>query len=1296
MAEVRVRVAVRIRPLLAREVLHRHQVCVRVVPGSAQVLFGSDRLFSFDHAFGPSSDQDEVYEVSVRPLVQYLVHGCNATVFCYGQTGSGKTYTLGGGNQDEEGGIIDRVGQDVFVLLAERSKNNDGVEAKVRVSYIELYKEELRDLLELNTNPKELHIRDDERGNTVVVGAKEIVVTSGEELLSLIEMGNALRHTNATEMNEHSSRSHTILTLQVNICCQSNDSLKPAQSSKLCLVDLAGSEHARKTGNTGTRLKESAHINTGLLALGKVIRALSDPARIRRGKNLGSTHIPYRDAKITRLLRDSLGGAAHTLMVACVSPSHHFDAETLNVLQFASKACHIRNCPGAINPHTEVKGFPTTWHPNEARIRELEYEAETLRELLKDKEKDTEMEMEKTGARVGEESRLKQSSEIQISKPAKKVNQGEMWQYCLLAKEAAGLLSDISGLLPNLLFRQQVKDWHERLTAVCLSSETDKTDFAEGQRDRPPHANISKFSKVHKCQKDAELKRLQDEVKKLLQERSIHLKDFEEAKERSRIQAEQLVDQQILIDRLRSKLLTFHGANSGPSVDVEASGFKGKRPHSVPLTGYSCVRRPARKIHSSPPAYSLERVMAAFKMRGRLLLAEIEEKDCPFIKQQAECKDTSQEEEEEEENESFNERKGFRRSLNRTWTSQRKKSTGLDHTLVGNPEGQLTQWTTDAKGNQLKKSHMNKARRAAERKIHDLSVNMQMKEELIKELDRTETETQALDRGSKRSGNGREVDVLARLSVQSQQVRAEAYRSLQHMRLQRAQLLSSLDQPRNTGDDNIEHGQNVEQSSEGSIGCKEEKSNRMLRDTSWMEEEEEQVLQKRAELQELEEELKRREDVLLRREACLQQKNKLENKMLRSSQALNQDLLRVSTQLKSVEEQLQSSSSSSSSNLSQTRSITIEELDKERGMLKKRRDTLDAQLRDNRVLTVEEEHSLLQLEEAIEALDAALEFKNHSIKNKQQQLSVNNSLLHQSQSTEPAQLCDVTRKLKDLSPPEAFKLLLKYFNKVVCLREAERLLRLRCEELELHAGEQEAVLRKMEAAMQSLALDTDRRLTQQHKDHQNNIQLLLQKLKEGNSGAAEQAIQDRLQHLEKELFFYKTSTRQLKKKIKELLSDAMHPDNEPSCKQKNRQMHNTQTQANANKPQTHSKDVQMGTQMTTTYTKIYAERDTKTNRDFSPSRQTHQMQYPPSASQALKKTTLSEHNQILTHFQGKSVKGQSEESSEVYMCHRELRKIPPADLHVSVSATWGQRTVVDISTESVLEDSIEVLRKTDG
>uniref|UniRef100_A0A087YLQ9 Kinesin family member 27 n=1 Tax=Poecilia formosa TaxID=48698 RepID=A0A087YLQ9_POEFO len=1265
MSEVCVRVAVRIRPLLRKELLHQHQVCVQVVPsGSGQVRLGSDRLFSFDHAFGPTASQDEVYESCVQPLVESLLDGYNATVFCYGQTGSGKTYTLGGGSKGnllaDEGGIIDCVAEDVFLLLAKR-KNDDSIEATVQISYMELYREELRDLLDMNTNHKELLIRDDEKGNTVVIGAREMVVTSAEELLGAVEMGNALRHTGATGMNEHSSRSHVILTLQVRIRSHSNNNppLKTVRSSKLCLVDLAGSERASKTGNTGAQFKESALINTGLLALGNVIRALSDRGRSRRGNGCSSPHVPYRDAKITRLLRDSLGGNAHTVMVACVSPSHHFIAETLNVLQFASRARHIRNCPGRALSLTDVKSDPKTCQPAETRLEELVYEVQTLRELLKEKEKDMkEMEREKTRGGGGDGDGFKQPSQITASTLDKRPNQDTAAQYLFLAKEAASLLADMSKAFPSVLFRQRLQEWQERLAAVSQSHHTGSTDCSEGAGDHQLHVtNLNLREELRKCQealqekkqlleeKDEELRRIRREVEKLLDEKRNRVLATEEEKERSRIQTEQLVSQQVLIDRLRSSLVAARGMTPGATEEARPSGNSCTRPQSVPLITHSLLHRPSRKIHSSPPTCSLERVMTAFRMRGHLLLAEIEEKDkvyCPFITQQVESKERTQNNHEEETKE---EEAETERSLCRTeFRCTMPRSEDVINTLF--PVNTLGPCLDEQNcgshnfpmhsiksllANNINENAVKKVRRAntAERRIHELKVSMRLKEELIKELDTTgeltwfyvavcremeqkvliglelnpsglytsrltltqihyqevkinlkincflptERKIQAVDRGE--MGN-----VLERLSMQSQQVRAEVYRSLQSMRLERARLQSSLRELDETNSRKPHRNRNfnyfkiqkhlifaghhcvvvilcscVQGLKSSSVPENSPvETNRMLHDSSWLEEEEERAIHQRAELQELGEELKRKVEVLQHREACVQQKNKLHIKMLQSSQALSRDLLQVSVQLESVEEQLQSQSS-----VRKTRGVTVRELEKERDMLKMKRDTLEAQLRDNRVLTVEEEHSLIQLEEAVEALDAALEFKNNSIQERQKHLFIGNSPLLESKDTEPAQHCDVTRKLKKLSLPEAIELLIKYFNKVVCLREAERRLHLQCEELELHAGEQEAALREMEAAMQRFALDADRRLTLQHREHQSNVRLLLQKLKgfllyrscvsgylEGMSGEAQQAIQDRVQHLEKELFFYKSSSRQLKKKLKELLSDAPYNDNQSS------------------------------------------------------------------------------------------------------------------------------------------------------
>uniref|UniRef100_A0A8C5UGR6 Kinesin motor domain-containing protein n=1 Tax=Malurus cyaneus samueli TaxID=2593467 RepID=A0A8C5UGR6_9PASS len=171
MEEIPVKVAVRIRPLLSKEILHNHQVCVRLVPNAKQVIIGKDHVFTFDFVFGKNSTQEEVYAVCIKPLLVSLTEGYNATVFAYGQTGSGKTYTIGGDHiasvAVDERGIIPRAIQELFQHISEHCNIN----FRVKVSYIEVYKEELRDLLDLETSVKELHIREDEKGNTGRISA---------------------------------------------------------------------------------------------------------------------------------------------------------------------------------------------------------------------------------------------------------------------------------------------------------------------------------------------------------------------------------------------------------------------------------------------------------------------------------------------------------------------------------------------------------------------------------------------------------------------------------------------------------------------------------------------------------------------------------------------------------------------------------------------------------------------------------------------------------------------------------------------------------------------------------------------------------------------------------------------------------------------------------------------------------------------------------------------------------------------------------------------------------------------
>jgi hypothetical protein len=347
---VPVRVVARVRPLLPFETVHSSRTCVTVHGGQTLVM-GKDRMFNFDSVYGPAAPQDAIYAEWVSPLVDGLFSGYNATVLAYGQTGAGKTFTMGSGDNagktPAELGVIPRVMRDIYErleqLTLERTAGGGCAhEVRVRVSYIEIYNEEVRDLLEPGIS-KTLAIREKADGSIVVAGAKQVLASTLSEMQSMLDVGSVSRTVAGTLMNNQSSRSHSIFTITVHQRLPSSRAGVPFElvSAKFHLVDLAGSERAKRTGNEGLRLKESVSINAGLLALGNVISAL---VAISKNKAAGHhSHIPYRQSKLTRMLQDSLGGNSRTVMVACISPSDGSFEETLNTLKYAQRARNITN-----------------------------------------------------------------------------------------------------------------------------------------------------------------------------------------------------------------------------------------------------------------------------------------------------------------------------------------------------------------------------------------------------------------------------------------------------------------------------------------------------------------------------------------------------------------------------------------------------------------------------------------------------------------------------------------------------------------------------------------------------------------------------------------------------------------------------------------------------------------------------------------------------------------------------------------------------------------------------------------
>ncbi len=368
-----VQVVVRCRPLSEKEVEAGHDRCVAVSPSRGAVDVRNPKsasptdppkTFSFDAVYDCNAAQADLYEESFAALVDSVLGGFNGTIFAYGQTGTGKTFTMEGVREDaEKKGVIPRSFDHIFAHIGGAGSDEQYL---VRASYLEIYKEEIRDLLSKDQSRRfELKERPDT--GVYVKDLSSFVCKSRSEIEHVMSVGNQNRKVGATDMNKHSSRSHAIFIVTVECSKESEEEAGKAhiRVGKLNLVDLAGSERQAKTGAVGERLKEAITINLSLAALGNVISALVD------GK---STYVPYRDSKLTRILQDSLGGNAKTVMVANIGPAEYNYEETITTLRYANRAKNIKNKP-RINED-----------PKDALLREFQEEIARLKAKLSTKD----------------------------------------------------------------------------------------------------------------------------------------------------------------------------------------------------------------------------------------------------------------------------------------------------------------------------------------------------------------------------------------------------------------------------------------------------------------------------------------------------------------------------------------------------------------------------------------------------------------------------------------------------------------------------------------------------------------------------------------------------------------------------------------------------------------------------------------------------------------------------------------------------------------------------------------------
>lgn len=334
-----VRVVVRVRPIDKSELesgcenvvrVDKLNRCITVLKPNAPAT-EPPKIYFFDNVFAEDSTQIDLYVDTARPIVDKVLEGYNGTILAYGQTGTGKTYTMSGNPESPQTkGVIPNTFAHIFGHIAKAKENQKFL---VRVSYMEIYNEEVRDLLAKEMK-KSLEVKERADIGVYVKDLSGYVVNNADDLDNIMKLGNKNRATGATKMNVESSRSHAIFSITVESSESDDKGAEHVKMGKLQLVDLAGSERQSKTQATGIRLKEATKINLSLSVLGNVISALVD------GK---STHIPYRNSKLTRLLQDSLGGNSKTLFCASVSPADSNYVETISTLRYASRAKSIQN-----------------------------------------------------------------------------------------------------------------------------------------------------------------------------------------------------------------------------------------------------------------------------------------------------------------------------------------------------------------------------------------------------------------------------------------------------------------------------------------------------------------------------------------------------------------------------------------------------------------------------------------------------------------------------------------------------------------------------------------------------------------------------------------------------------------------------------------------------------------------------------------------------------------------------------------------------------------------------------------
>ena len=506
-----VKVAIRVRPMNKHEKEENSTLCVEVDPANSTVSVSSKKsikTFPFDYVYGMDSTQREVYDQVAFPIVDSIFQGYNGTVFAYGQTGCGKTFTMMGIVDDPNlRGIIPNAFSHIFGYIKTEGESKKFL---VRCSFVEIYNEEVRDLL--GDSSKKLEVRENPKKGTFVKDLTYVTIKDTDDTEKCLNKGNKNRHVGHTSMNDQSSRSHSLFTVYLEIEEKGGDGNGRIKSGKLNLVDLAGSERVGKTNATGQTFDEGKKINLSLTALGNVIDALSSNRK----------HIPYKDSKLTRLLADSLGGNTKTVMFANVSPASYNYEETIGTLRYASRAKLIKNAP-KVNED-----------PKDALLRKYEEEIKALKEQLAngggdigtiDEYGDEEDEEEDEGGEEENEEKPKKKKKLK----KKKSEYGDDFVQVVDDPEKAALMAKIAELEKNMIDNKKLED-----------------------------AEVKKIETLDKEEMEKKMKEQEEENKKFKEYREKQMKENEEMeKKMKKLQEQKAKEEELLkndVNKLQEKI----------------------------------------------------------------------------------------------------------------------------------------------------------------------------------------------------------------------------------------------------------------------------------------------------------------------------------------------------------------------------------------------------------------------------------------------------------------------------------------------------------------------------------------------------------------------------------------------------------------------------------------------------------------------------------------------------------------------------------------------------------------------